>query len=106
MSEIKSMTKSEFMRRYRELRDDTRDLRGYSAPFDSDIAALVEEAGVEWDPEPTPEPTGDLSKVRAIDAVGDTWRWAPAGWIGSAFTQPWSKVPQPVTVLRPEGDQP
>lgn len=98
-----SMTKSEFLRRCQGLRWG---LRGYGAAVDYQVAVLAEEAGVEWAPEPTPEPTGDLSMVRVIDAWGTTWRSDPTGdWyrISTASIHPWSKVPQPATVLRPEG---
>lgn len=96
-----SMTRIEFLRRYQILRGEHSD----GVPSGVEIAALVEEAGFEWDPEPTPEPTGDLSLVRVIDAEGRTWRPILGGWsrIGSLTAEHWSEIPQPVTVLRPEG---
>lgn len=101
---VMSMTKNEFMRRCRILRWGF----DYGEPLDSEIAAIAEEAGIEWDPEPTPEPTGDPSMVRVIDAEGDTWGPASSivGWVrvGGTRVQPWSGIPQPATVLRPEGD--
>ena len=96
-----SMTKNEFKRRYRELRDEL-----HVAPLDRDVAALAEEAGMEWAPEPTPEPTGDdLSTVRVIDAAGNTWLPGIRCWIRLVedSVEYWPEVPQPVTVLRPEG---
>lgn len=97
-----SMTRVEFMRRYQVLRWRHSD----RVPSGLEIAALAEEAGIEWGPEPTPEPTGGLSKVRVIDANERTWRKDPTrGWycIGFFTYVPWSEIPQPVTVLRPEG---
>lgn len=100
-----SMTKSEFMQHYGALCRESVTATG-RGPHSSEVAALAERAGVEWDPMPTPEPTGDLSMVRVIDAVGNTWgprpdrRWSR---LIDRATKPWSDIPQPATVLRPEG---
>lgn len=96
-----SMTKSEFTSLCRGAMYE----RNTAIPIIDRIVKIVEKAGIEWEPEPTPEPTGDLTMTRIIDAKGNTWRNETLGWVRLGFVyhiKAWSEVPQPATVLRPE----
>ena len=100
-----SMTKTEFVERCRGLWFYG---GGGTASFMEQLAVVAEEAGAEWGPEPTPEPTGDLGMVRVVDAAGSTWRPSRiGGWlcIEDGEHRPWAEIPQPATVLVPKGGQ-
>lgn len=70
------------------------------------LVRFAEECGVEWAPEPTPEPTiADGEIVRVVDGKNRTWaKGRTGGWwcIDDKFFDGWLDIPQPVTVLRSE----
>lgn len=101
----RSMTRDEF-------RDAVREALTHRHSTLTDVSGLIveyaERAGVVWAPELTPEPTGDLSMVRVIDAHGELWRACSKPvdghhrWdMGQTWCKLWSDLPQPVTVIGP-----
>lgn len=110
-----SMTMYEFLRRYQVLRWE----HSGGAPSGAEITALVEEAGVEWAPEPTPKPNDDvLVESRAGTAGARVWSkrwggpiWQGVGHEGAASWEDLIKYELPIKVYRAallpstEGDQ-